>query len=481
MKYPNIILFRNLKYKDIDEFIKNHEDEYNCNFNIIDDPDMINKLYNPNYHILVSVDDTFGQYRVPIFNKYYNNRFLFRTLHKTMNDVKNITEFNKQINYCYINNVIKNRETTRPIFSLYTLSYNSWDKIINSYKSIINQRLNDWEWIIMDSSDDEEHFKFLSKLASTDERIRIFKHYRNCFNIGDIKNESICLCRGKYLLEILPDDEILTDCLIDAVNIFDKDPEIGFIYMDFITSKFENNNSYDGYYMEKYNNEWVYVYSTPNINNITLSDTSSIPKYPKIWRNDFLKRIGNYSESLAIYNDYEILLKTMINCKCIKINKISYINRNDNNNLKESNDINVYLQRQIYEYYNINEVMKEKGGYDNCKYILDNSLIWKRGVDFISNYVNKRIVLNYDKQYCIIGKILYSDRVRKLYQNICNDFIVISNIDNHKKLTTELDNLKYTRMKCYSLKDCDINELIQYFKLIYKADNCEYEILMNDE
>ena len=32
-------------------------------------------------------------------------------------------------------------------------------------------------------------------------------------------------------------------------------------------------------------------------------------------------------------------------------------------------------------------------------------------------------------------------------------------------------------MKCYSLLGCTNDELIKYFKMLYKNDNCDYEIL----
>ena len=50
MKYPNIIFFRDKKYSDIDNIVNN--DDYNCNFNITDNVDDLNKLYNSAEYLL---------------------------------------------------------------------------------------------------------------------------------------------------------------------------------------------------------------------------------------------------------------------------------------------------------------------------------------------------------------------------------------------------------------------------------------------
>ena len=55
MKYPNIIFFRLKKYHDIDVLLLNNN--YNCNFNITDNIKDLNKLFDPNYHLLITYGD----------------------------------------------------------------------------------------------------------------------------------------------------------------------------------------------------------------------------------------------------------------------------------------------------------------------------------------------------------------------------------------------------------------------------------------
>ena len=64
-------------------------------------------------------------------------------------------------------------------------------------------------------------------------RIRLYKRDCNSGNIGNVKNEAVGLCRGKYVLELDHDDIILPSLLKDAYGVFESDEEIGFVYGDF--------------------------------------------------------------------------------------------------------------------------------------------------------------------------------------------------------------------------------------------------------
>ena len=187
--------------------------------------------------------------------------------------------------------------------------------------------------MILDDSPEDEHFNFLKNISKKDKRIRLFKKDFNSGNIGNVKNEAVSLCRGKYVLELDHDDEILQDVLKDSYDEFEKDNNVGFIYMDF-TNIYENGRNfkygdvickgYGSYYCQKHDNKWRYVYNTPNINNITLSHLTCCPNHPRIWRRSILMDIGNYSEYLPICDDYEILLRTAISTKMVKIAKILF-------------------------------------------------------------------------------------------------------------------------------------------------------------
>ena len=197
MKYPNIIFFRFNKYSDIDSYLLNKS--YNCTFNITDNVEDLNRLFNPNYHLLITFGDTEKEYHNIILPNIVN-RFANRWIHKSREHILNIEEFNSTINYCYINNVIMERKIQRPEFSVFTTCYNTWDKFDRVYNSLKNQNLKDWEWVIIDDTplpenDKKNHFDFLREKCKNDSRIRLYCRSEYSGNIGNVKYEAVSLCR----------------------------------------------------------------------------------------------------------------------------------------------------------------------------------------------------------------------------------------------------------------------------------------------
>jgi glycosyltransferase involved in cell wall biosynthesis len=493
MKYPNILFFRYDKYSFIDSYFEKNKNDLLCSINIVNTNSEINKLFDTDIHLLITFGDTSEEYFKDV-HEIITNKMRYRWLHYScLND---INKFNSSVNYCFISNVKKNYQDRRVIFSIFTTCYNSYDKIKRAYESVKAQTLKDFEWIVLDDSSEEEHFVFLRNLFREDKRVRLYKRSENSGNIGNVKNEAVSLCRGKYVIELDHDDEILPDTLMDATNVFESDKEIGFVYMDCSNIYEDGKNfkysdfyglGYGGYYMKKYNDKWIYVSSTPNINNITLGHIVSVPNHPRIWRKDTLLKIGNYCEYLPICDDYELLLRTAVNTKIAKIHKLGYIQYMNNNSNNFSLIRNSEIQRlrneltyHCFETYKIDENMKLQNSYEekyNCK------PIWKLN-DYSHNFCNKIINNDYKTQYCIIGlETLYKyyHKIKQLYNDNNNDFIVFDNKynSNDNKICEMLDALDLSNIKCYSMDDCSDAELINYFHLTYKSCD-DYHIIHRD-
>jgi len=499
MKYPQILFFRFEKYaSSIDQYLSDIKDQLNCTIEIIGDNTSLYKLFNPNYPVLVTYGPSENEYITEV-TSIIPSRMCSKWIHYT--ELPDINKFNSSMNYCFIHNVIEDRVKTRPIFSIFTTTYNSYQKIYRAYNSLKVQTLKDWEWVILDDSPDDNHFTFLKDLFKNDDRIRLYKRSENSGNIGNVKNEAISLCRGKYVLEFDHDDEILPEVLDNATFVFEEDPEVGFVYMDFI-NVYENGNNfhygdylckgYAGYYCQKYNGRWVNVYITPNINNITMSHLVCCPNHPRIWRKETLDKIGSYSEFLPICDDYEILLRTACNTKIVKIHKLGYIQyMNDGNNnfsLIRNGEINrigpKHIFPQFYEKYKLHNVMKEKNAFENPDFIYHHSKIWERDPEtYKHNYCNKVLNLDFDKQYCIVGyDNLYSniEKKRKLYnEEPKSEFFVLDSSITREELCFHLDELNFEKMKCYAMKETTKKQWIQYFK--FMLNSCEdYEIISSE-
>ena len=126
MKYPNVIFLRDEEYNHIDAYLNDNKDNILATLNITSDVSELNKLYDPNYPLLI----TFGD-----LNNYIQkvsgvicDRLRKRWLH--FNEIKDITQFNKCVNYCFINNILVQN---RVKISLFTTCYNSYKKIDRVY------------------------------------------------------------------------------------------------------------------------------------------------------------------------------------------------------------------------------------------------------------------------------------------------------------------------------------------------------------
>jgi glycosyltransferase involved in cell wall biosynthesis len=492
--YPFVYFLREEKYNDVDSFIENNRNKLECTIEIISPNDIhrLNNMFDTNYHILVTYGEDSSRYGSMVMSVIPHGRFNSRWIHIT--DMNNLNQFNYSVNYCFISVVIQDKELTRPHFSIFTTCYNSYDKIYRAFDGVISQTLRDWEWVLLDDSPDDNHFNFLRKFAEKDKRIRLYKRDKNSGNIGNVKNEAIGLCRGKYVLELDHDDIILDELLSDAYRVFESDPEIGFVYSDF-ANIYENNSNfsygdfvskgYAGYYMQKVKKHWYAVLSTANINNVTMTNLVSMPNHPRLWRKKTLLEIGSYSEFLPICDDYEVLLRTICNTKVVKMHKFGYIqfmNEGGNNfSLIRNREINRlgprFIYPMFYNKYKVQEFMKKNDAHEDERYIVNHSQIWKRGDDWTHKRYNKIVNNDYDKQYCLLGiDTLNNDKIKELYENKRNDFILLD-VDNPTDvLIKTLEYMGYDRMKCYSPRDTSHDELESYFLLICRYTS-NYEII----
>ena len=497
-KYPFVYFLRDKQFSEIDTFFLENKDKLDCTVEIIspNEIEKLNNMFDSNHHMLITYGPD-GKLYINLVMSQIVDRMRSRWIHKK--EIKDVNEFNCNVNYCYIDNVVMKRELTRPRFSVFTSCYKSYEKINRAYEGMKSQVLRDWEWILLDDSPEDEHFNFLREVAKKDKRIRLYKRDCNSGNIGNVKNETVGLCRGKYVLELDHDDIILPTLLQDTYNIFESDNDIDFVYADF-ANVYENwaNFSYGDhfgkgyccYYKQKYNGRWINVCSCPGMNNITTSHLVCLPNHPRMWKRKFLMEIENYSEFLPICDDFEILLRTMTRAKkVVKLHKLGYIqfmnNNNNNFSLIRNGEINrlgpQWIKPIFYNKYKVNEIMKEKNAYEDEKYMFqDNSQIWKRK-DWEHKVCSTTINPDYDKQYCLMGiKSLYDAEIKNLYKNPRNDFILLDNEFDVNYLIEQIEELGYDRMKCYSLKpNTTYEEMKNYFHLICKYTE-NYEIIQEE-
>ena len=485
-KYPCVLFFRYDKYNKIDTYLYENRAKIDCEIKIINSADGLINMFDPNYNIIVTFGETESEYHVAV-NSVIADRMRRQWLH--FKEITNPEEFSRGLNYCYLEMVTGSRVESRPVFSAFTTCYNSYEKIKRPLNSLMAQTMRDWEWVVLDDSPDDKHFAYLKQLFNGNSRIRLYKRSQNSGNIGNVKNESIGLCRGKYVLELDHDDDIVPSLFQITKDAFEKYPDAGFAYTDFINIYENTGNNYwygdfialgyGGYYCQKYNDRWAYVYVSPQINNITLSHLVSLPNHARMWRRDTLFNLGSYSEYLPINDDQEILMRTCMGTKMIKIpimGYVQYMNAGNNNfSLIRNSEINRigprFLVPQFYAKHGVHARMKGMGGYDDEKYMYHRERIWLRD-SYEPNYCNEVYQPHYDKQVCVVGFKAFQANLEKLktmYQNQRIGIFLMDNSGDKEMLCAFLDANGFPKAMGYTIKDLTQQQMINYYNYIYRS------------
>lgn len=236
----------------------------------------------------------------------------------------------------YLKNVLSRQVSNRePLVSVFTPTYRTGDRILRPFRSLLEQTYTNWEWIIVDDSDDGgETFGMLKSLAKKDHRIQVFKPWTHSGTIGRVKHWACRLGSGQVLVELDHDDELTDYALEYVVNGFSQFPGAGFLYTD-CAEIFEGGASYlyrDGWafgygsYVDvKYRGRVFKAAKACNINSKTIRHIVSAPNHLRAWTKVFYESIGGHNEELHVADDYEIMVRSFLNTRMIRVPKLCYI------------------------------------------------------------------------------------------------------------------------------------------------------------
>lgn len=116
--------------------------------------------------------------------------------------------------------------------SIITATYNSQDTINETYLSLCNQSLTDWEWIITDDCSSDSTFAILTNISYQDKRVRLFSNKENS-GAAVSRNNSLSFCSGQYIAFIDSDDVWLPSKLEKQVNFMEINRNVNFSYTSY--------------------------------------------------------------------------------------------------------------------------------------------------------------------------------------------------------------------------------------------------------
>jgi len=237
---------------------------------------------------------------------------------------------------CYLQNLFNvHGADDEPLVTVFTSAYKTGEKIQRPFRSLQEQTFTNWEWVVVDDSDDGgETFKMLKNLARKDHRIQVFKPWEHSGMIGKLKNWACSLGKGLILVE-LDHDDALTDYALDlVVKGFQQFPDAGFLYTDCAEILADGTNftyrkgwafGYGSYSDVEYRGKLYKSGSGGNINAKTIRHIISSPNHLRTWKKSFYESIGGHNQELHVADDYEIMVKTFLHTRMVRVPRLGYI------------------------------------------------------------------------------------------------------------------------------------------------------------
>lgn len=260
------------------------------------------------------------------------------------------------------------------LISYFTPAYNTGEKLLTTYSSLRAQTYINWEWVIVnDSSDGGNTLKIANTIAAKDPRVRVFDITpKSGGNIGEVKWRAATLCRGYILAELDHDDYLVPTCTEDLYNASQAHKDAGFFYTD--SAEIDQNwNSLTypagfglgyGYYKdEEVLGKTFKVAVSSNINPKTIRHIVGVPNHVRAWRREAYFEIGGHCRELAIADDYELIVRTFLKTKMVRIPRLGYLQFIYNNgNVMNSHDLaRKDIQRRVRSImWHYNEQIKSR-------------------------------------------------------------------------------------------------------------------------
>jgi O-antigen biosynthesis protein len=224
-----------------------------------------------------------------------------------------------------------------PLISIFTPTFRTFENHLRrAYNSLLNQTYDNWEWVVMDDSDDNNLTRRnLEKIAKDEFRLSIYSSHRRSGKIGAVKRQACALSQGEILVELDHDDELPPDIIFEIVKAFQQNPRAGFVYSDWAEIAEDSGASlkyaegwafgYGSYRVENYKGREIFVAKAPPINAKTIRHIVGAPNHVRAWRRDAYWQIGGHNSNLHVADDYELLVRTFLHTEMLHLPKLGYI------------------------------------------------------------------------------------------------------------------------------------------------------------
>ena len=260
--------------------------------------------------------------------------------------------------------VFRGTKVNRPRFSIFTPTYKTGERIKRTYESLVNQTFDNWEWVVVDDSPDDETWKLLQEISNKDYRVKLHKIYPlSGGNVGLAKHRAAMLGDGDWLVELDHDDALISNCLEVCNDAIIKYPDGGFLYSD-VCELYDDgemkhyDHDWSGGWYARHDNYFDFGYAGhtwvevdgknylahwyPDINPLSIRFNISMPDHVRMWERNLYHSVGGHNKTTPVADDFEMIVKSFLNTRFIHVKRMLYLQYNNRNSTVDNNatDIN---------------------------------------------------------------------------------------------------------------------------------------------
>lgn len=310
----------------------------------------VNKKHNKNFRLTMDTQKDYLLIKKMLsYFKKTRKEFTY-----TMDDI--VDYFKNNPNLSKINQTIKQRSLPanvvtnlnwnllfkNPLITVYITNFNYSNYIKKAIDSVLNQKYQDFELIIIDDGSTDDSRTIIEKYRGNS-KVNIIYQKNKGLNVTN--NIAIKLSRGKFIMRLDADDFLNENALLLMAMELEKNKELGLVFSD--------------YYLVDKKGSIMTEEKRHDFKKVTMLDQPAHGACTMI-RKSFLKDIGNYSNDFSCQDGYELWIKMIRYKKVHNIGLPLFYYRKHGENLTENKEKLLKTRHQIIKKYFKLSSIKEK-------------------------------------------------------------------------------------------------------------------------
>jgi glycosyltransferase involved in cell wall biosynthesis len=309
-----------------------------------------------------------------------------------------------------------------PLVSIIIPSFNREKLIGETLDSVLAQTYPKWECIIVDDGSTDDTIVVIQEYCKKDKRFRFHKRHRQPKGAPTCRNIGLAKAEGKYIIFLDSDDLLDLHCLQQRIEIMEKNPLFAFTVFPML--RFYKIPGDSNILLNKSNKE-------SNINRFIKRDSVWGTPGP-IWRQEAIRKIGGFEETMKCWQDGELHLKALFEGLDYKVydeakpdtfyrkhnnNSISQHHLNDDDKMQSRIKLYTWTYKKTIEkglYYKLDTQTALRQLFLDIAFSLGNTVRPLQLLKLLKDNQNRKLISYSDIYFLTQNAIVYYSRLYKI-------------------------------------------------------------------